>query len=271
MKALPFHLLRVVMKLSANLSLMYAELPLPLAMQNAAKAGFQAVEILFPYNDAPEQLARWLHTHNLQLALLNTPPGCGNEKGLAAVPGRQADFRIGLQQAMNVCAATGCRTVHVMAGFVLPGSEQAAHNTLMENLQWASDQARKAGCVLTLEPLNRADMPGYMYWHPDQVLAILRTIDSDHVKLQFDFYHTQKEGLSIEETLQACAGHIHHVQFAGVNGRHEPDLQDPDVRAGLLALKAQGYGGWVGCEYRPASTVQAGLGWRQAYCRLLAG
>jgi hydroxypyruvate isomerase len=271
MQSLPFHLLPVVMKLSANLSLMYAQLPLPVAMQNAAEAGFQALEILFPYNDAPEQLARWLNTHKLQLVLINTPPGPGNEKGLAAVPGRQADFRIGLQQALNVCAATGCRSIHVMAGFVPPGSEQAAHDTLMENLQWAADKAGKTGCVLTLEPLNRADMPGYMYWQPDQVLAVLRAIDSDHVKLQFDFYHTQKESLSIEKTLQACAGFIHHVQFAGVNGRHEPDLQDPDVRAGLLALKAQGYCGWVGCEYRPASTVQAGLGWRQAYRTLLAG
>lgn len=257
------------MKLSANLSLMYGSLPLKQAMQQARTAGFQAVEILFPYQDTPDMLAQWLCEQHLQLVLINTPPGPDGEKGLAALPGREKDFRQGLEQAIQVCQATGCQSIHVMAGFPAPAQQAAAGQTLLQNLAWAADKAARAGCVLTLEALNRNDMPGYYYWQPQQALAVLATLGSAQVRLQFDFYHTQKEGLSIAQELHACTDHIHHVQFAGVNGRHEPDLNDPDVREALKALAASGYTGWIGCEYRPAGNVQTGLGWRTQYYELL--
>jgi hydroxypyruvate isomerase len=257
------------MKLSANLSLMYAHLPLEQAMEQAKAHGFDAVEILFPYQQTPCELARQLEANKLELVLINTPVGPDGEKGLAALPGRQTDFRNGLEHALQVCQATGCRSVHVMAGFPPLATEPAARTTLLQNLTWAAERAATAGCVLTLEALNRADMSGYFYWQPQQVLEILKALGSSHVRMQFDFYHTQKEGLGIVQQLQTCSAHIHHVQFAGVNGRHEPDLADAEVRQGLLALKALNYGGWIGCEYRPATDVASGLGWRLHYQELL--
>lgn len=259
------------MKLGANLSLLYAGEPLDTAMGQATQHGFEAVEILFPYADTPDALAGQLARHQLQLVLVNTPLGPNGEKGLAAIPGREDDFFHALEQALAVCRATGCRLVHVMAGQPAAGQREAARDTLLQNLGHAVPLARDAGVVLTLEALNRDDMPGYLYWQPRQVLNVLNEIDSPQLGLQFDLYHTQKEGLDLLAEIDACADWIRHVQFAHPVGRHEPDLTDPAVRAALLRLQAIGFRGHVGAEYRPAGTAAEGYGWMRDYRDLLAG
>lgn len=258
------------MKLAANLSLLYAREPLADAMRDAKQHGFDAVEILFPYAESPAVLATQLRQHDLQLVLVNTPLGPNGEKGLAAIPGREDDFFKGLEQTLAVCRATGCRLVHVMAGQPHAGQHNDALATLKRNLRQAVPLARDAGVVLTLEALNRDDMPGYLYWQPGQVLKVLQELDSPQLGLQFDFYHTQKEGLDLLTEIDACMGWIRHVQFAHPVGRHEPDLADPAVRAALLRLQATGYTGHVGAEYRPATTAADGFGWVPAWHRLLA-
>lgn len=257
------------MKLSANVSLMYTGQTLEVALANARADGFHAVEILFPYQHAPEQLAQELHNNGLQLTLINTPLGSNGEKGLAGLPGREDEFRQGLQQALRVCADTGCTRVHVMAGCPDTTRHEQARATLLNNLAHALPAAQAAGITLLLEALNRHDVPGYLYWQPQQVLPLLQALNSEHLGLQFDFYHTQKEGLSIPNELNACKGFIRHVQFAAPEGRHEPNLHNPDVRQGLIALRDQGYSGWIGCEYTPAGTVAEGLSWRDHYAALL--
>lgn len=259
------------MNLGANLSLLYAGEPLADAMHQAKQHGFDAVEILFPYGESPALLAAQLREHGLQLVLVNTPLGPNGEKGLAAIPGREDDFLRGLEQALAVCRATGCRLVHVMAGQPAAGRHEAARDTLLQNLGHAVPLARDAGVVLTLEALNRDDMPGYLYWQPRQALDVLHELDSPQLGLQFDLYHTQKEGLDLLAEIDACADWIRHVQFAHPVGRHEPDLTDPAVRAALLRLQAIGFRGHVGAEYRPARAAADGYGWMREYHDLLAG
>ncbi|CAM4123470.1 Exported protein [Bordetella tumbae] len=258
------------MKLAANLSLLYPGLPLAQRMAAAARDGFAAVEILFPYDLAPHELAAMLRDHGLQLVLINTPPGQPGEKGLACLPGREADFSHALQRALQVCEATQCGMIHAMAG--VPAADAApgaCRATLIDNLRKGAVLANRAGVALTLEALNRTDVPGYFYNRPDQVADIIAAVGHDAVRLQFDLYHTQREGLDMDAVLDSVLPLVRHVQFASPAGRHEPDPTAPAVARALCTLARHGYTGWVGCEYIPAGDTSAGLAWRQAYQAVL--
>jgi len=258
------------MKLAANISLLYPGLPLAERISAAARDGFSAVEILFPYDVPHEDLCAHLHINKVDLVLINTPLGPMGEKGLASLPGREEEFEIGFRMSLAVCEATGCRTVHVMAGQLADGVSKDTHrSTLINNLKRIAPLAAKAGITLTLEALNRRDVPNYFYYTPDQVVDILECIDASHVRLQFDFYHTEVENLPLNNTLQRLLPWVHHVQFAHVNGRHEPDLQAQPTRAALRTLSAAGYAGWIGCEYIPRSDPSEGLVWRKQYWELI--
>lgn len=258
------------MKLAANLTLLYPGLPLEERIALAERDGFEGVEILFPYDITPRTLHGLLNRHGLTLALINTPPGPGGEKGLACLPGREEAFRRAMQAALDICQETGCRIVHAMAG--MPGrnaDRHACRRTLVENLRHAAPLAAKAGVTLTLEALNRLDMPGYFYYLPEQAVDIIREVGEDAVRLQFDLYHCQREGLDLVSTLHAVWPWVRHVQFAHPQGRHEPDLSDPQVKAALRWLVCEGYAGWVGCEYVPREDARSGLAWRSSYDALL--
>lgn len=258
------------MKLAANLSLLYPGLDLPERMARAASDGFRAVEILFPYDLDASMLGAQLQKHGLELVLINTPLSASGEKGLASLPGRESEFMAGLMRALDVCQATGCRSIHVMAGMP-PGSStpEACRETLINNLRKAAAMASQQGVTLLLEALNRADMPGYFYYLPEQVADIINTVGAPAVRLQFDFYHCQREGLGLDLTLRRNLALVRHVQFANPSQRREPDLSDPQVQAALLTLQSSDYRGWLGCEYHPQGDTSTGLAWRSAYHALL--
>lgn len=250
------------MRLAANLSWMYRGLPWPERFAAAAGDGFDAVEILLPYDEPPQWYARMLQSNRLQLVLLNTPiaqpPG---ELGLAAVPGAEQEFRRSFDRAREVARVTGCARIHVMAGRVEGLDQAACRNTLLRNLEHAVTLVEADKLVLTLEPLNGQDMPGYCYRHPAQALEIVRHFDSPHLRLQFDFYHCVKEALDPMGEVQRAAGSIGHVQIAGANGRHEPDLARDGLLEAVAALPQFGYDSWIGCEYAPAGAAADGLAW----------
>lgn len=259
------------MRLDANLSMLYPGLTLESRMVRAAHDGFRAVEILFPYDLGPAALAAQLSRHGLELVLINTPLGAHQEKGVACLPGHEAEFRQGLEHALEVCRHTGCRSIHVMAGSPPRGASIAAcRATLVDNLRHALCIAAPAGVTLTLEALNRQDVPGYLYYLPAQVMDVIDAVGHDGVRLQYDFYHCQREGLDLVHTLRDVLTYVHHVQFASTPHRHEPDLCDPAVRDALLLLRASGYAGWIGCEYNPKDDTSVGLAWRAAYDALVA-
>ncbi|NYT75721.1 TIM barrel protein [Alcaligenaceae bacterium] len=258
------------MKLAANLSLLYPNLPISSRMACAVRDGFTGVEILFPYDIEVDELAYQLRKKRLTLALINTPLGPKGEKGLACLPGREAEFMRALRRALAVCEATGCRSLHVMAGMVEPDINRTqARRTLIHNLRLAATLATEFDVTLTLEALNRHDMPGYFYYLPEQAADIIQAVDHPSVRLQFDFYHSQCEGLDLPAELGKLLPLVHHVQFASPLGRHEPDLSDPHVRSALSLLAGSGYDGWIGCEYTPIIDAQTGLAWRDDYYALL--
>lgn len=240
------------MRIAANISLLFQELPLLERIGAATRQGFEGVEILFPYDTPTVKLAGALRDAGTPLVLINTPLGAAGEPGFAALAGEQPRFRDGLERALDVARETGCPTVHVMAGR-LPNedSRQTASDVLIDNLRWAAQIARESDVILTLEPLNREDVPGYAYHLPRQVIDLIEQVDELNVRLQFDLYHAARERLPLVDELLACRPWIHHVQIADAPSRGAPDFSKPETRGAVNTLLSWPYTGWLGFEYKP--------------------
>jgi hydroxypyruvate isomerase len=254
-------------RFAANLSMLYPELPFLDRFEAAARDGFQAVEYLFPYEHAPEELAARLRAHGLQQVLFNAPPGNwdGGERGLACLPGREQEFRAAVVQALRYADVLQCPRIHVMAGLMPPGEERdALRPTYVANLRWAAREAAQQGVNLLLEPINTRDMPRFFVNRQDHAHELIAEIGALNVQVQMDLYHCQiVEGdvaMKIRQYLPT--GRVGHFQIAGVPQRHEPDLGElnfPYLFAVIDEVAAEcGWKGWVGCEYRPARGATPG-------------
>ena len=266
-------------RFAANLSMLYNEHPFLDRFAAAAADGFTAVEYLFPYDFSAAELARQLADHGLQQVLFNAPPGDWNtgERGLACLPGRQTEFRAGLQRALDYAHTLNCPRIHVMAGLVPQGADRAElQRTYEDNLAWAAQQAQAAGRTLLIEPINPRDIPGFFLNRQDEAHRIVQAIGSPHLKVQMDLYHCQiVEGdVAMKLRQYLPTGRVGHIQIAGVPQRHEPDLGElhhPYLFEVIDEVSAAcGWDGWVGCEYRPArgtapGATSQGLGWLRAW------
>ena len=255
-------------RLAANLSMMFNEVPFPERFDAAAKAGFKAVEFLFPYEYPAADLRRRLADAGLQQALFNGPPGdwAKGERGLASLPGRQAEFRDGIKQALEYAVVLDCPIVHVMAGIPPAGTSTVTAAALYAaNLAWAGEQALAAGKRLVIEPINHRDMPGFHLNTVEQGAAVVEAIGRDRLGLQFDIYHCQVTQGDVTKRMEALFPVIAHMQIADVPARNEPGTGEIGWDYVFKRIDALGYQGWVGCEYRPAGGTVAGLAWRQRY------
>lgn len=253
-------------RFAANLTLLYTELPFPARIAAAARDGFAGVECQFPYAFDAAELAARAADAGLPWVLINTPAGdwAAGERGLAALPGREAEFRRGVDQALAYADALGCRRLHALAGRVPPGAERAAlEATYVANLAWAARQVADAGCTLLVEALNPQDMPGYWLASQDEAHRVVQAVGAPNLKVQLDLYHCAMGGDDPAAELRARwpGGRIGHLQVAGVPGRHEPDAPHMPALFALIDALAGHAGEWVGAEYLPAGDTRAGLGW----------
>ncbi len=269
-------LVNIMPRLAANLTMLYNEHVFLDRFAAAARDGFTAVEYLFPYAHPAAELAARLRDNGLQQVLFNAPPGNwdGGERGLACLPGREAEFRRGIVQALEYAEVLGCPRIHVMAGLAPAGSDRAALQAVYEsNLAWAAAQAASAGRDVLIEPINTRDIPGFFLNRQDEAHAIVERVGATNLKVQMDLYHCQiVEGdLAMKIRRYLPTGRVGHFQIAGVPERHEPDVGELDYRYLLRVIdevaKTCGWQGWVGLEYRPARGAAAGattqgLGWR---------
>lgn len=253
-------------RFAANLSMMFPEVGFADRFRAAAGAGFDAVECLFPYDIAPGVLRDLLQANGLTQALFNLPPGDwqAGERGLAALPGREAGFRASVKTALLYATATGVGRVHVMAG-IAGWDDGAARKTYRASLEYLCDAAGGQGLDVLIEPLNPRDMPGYFLNDFNQAADLIADIGQPNLKLQFDIYHRQIIHGDVLVGLGALLPIIGHVQIASVPLRQEPGSGELDDFRVLRALDALGYGGFVGCEYRPAGETLVGLGWMRAF------
>lgn len=263
-------------RFAANLSLLYNEHAFLDRFAAAAADGFLGVEVLFPYAFAAHEMTLRLQDCGLQQVLFNAPPGDwdAGERGLACLPGREAEFRAGFERALEYAQALACPRIHALAGIAPAGVERAVLQATYEtNLAWAAQQAAAAGVQVLIEPINTRDFPGYFLTHQAQAHRTVQSLGQDALKVQFDLYHCQiMEGDVATKIRQYLpTGRVGHFQIAGVPQRHEPDVGELNPRYLLDVIDevsaACGWSGWVGCEYRPArgavvGATSAGLGWR---------
>ncbi len=251
-------------KFAANLSMMFNEVPFPERFAAAAKAGFTAVEFLFPYDYPVADVTRWLKDNNLKSALFNMPPGdwAAGERGLASIPGREDEFLAGVDKAIEYALSLGTPTIHAMAGMVPEGADREEYRaTFIDNLGLAAKKLAQHGLTLVIEPINTRDMPGYFLNYQAQAHAIREEVGEPNLKVQMDFYHAQIMEGDLSMTFKKYFEHIGHIQIASVPARHEPDEGEVNFPHLYKLLDETGYSGYVGCEYRPRGKTEEGLNW----------
>ena len=253
-------------KFAANLGVLFTELPFEQRFAAAARNGFKAVELLFPYDHKPGDVAKWLSDSGLQNRGLNLWPGdfAAGERGLASLPGREREFRDAVGRALEYADATNTPTLHAMCGIVQSGGDRAAHRAVyIDNLQFAARELAKTNRTVLIEPINPRDIPGYFLNTQADAHAIVNEVGEPNLKVQMDFYHAQIVEGDLAIKFKKYFRNIGHVQIASVPDRHEPDTGEVNYSYLLCMLDEAGYAGWVGCEYRPRRSTEEGLGWMQ--------
>jgi len=252
-------------RFAANLGYLFAELPLIERFGAAAAAGFTAVELLFPYDVAAAAVKAELTRHGLTQLGINTPAGRAGEAGLAALPGREQEWRAAFRRALDYAIAIGGGAVHCLAGCVAPEQRPAAEAVFISNLSHAADEAAGAGITLLIEPINARDRPGYFLTRVEHAADIVSKVGSPNLRIQFDFYHAQIVGGDLIRRFEAHLPLVGHVQIASVPARREPDEGEVNYPEIFAALDRLGYAGFIGCEYRPRGSTEDGLSWAQPY------
>jgi hydroxypyruvate isomerase len=252
-----------MLRLAANISFLFKELPFLDRFAAAAEAGFKLVECHWPYDNPVEALRDRLERAGQSLVMVNTAPGNleAGDFGLGAMPGREADFQAALDQALHYVTALGATRIHCMAGKVPVTA--TAHRTFVDNLRIGADKARDNGVALVIEPINTRSAPGYFLTKSQQAIDIIAEVDRPNVKLLFDVFHLQIMEGDIITRLEKLLPSIGHIQIAAVPSRAEPDEGEIDYRAVFDALERIGYQGIVGCEYLPRAGTKDGLVWRK--------
>jgi hydroxypyruvate isomerase len=251
-------------RFAANLTMLFNELPFLDRFEAAAKAGFKAVEFLFPYPYAVAELKDRLAANGLTLVLHNLPAGNwdAGERGIACLPERAGEFREGVAKAIEYGTALGVPQLNCLAGKAPAGMADAVlRETFVGNLRYAAGELKKAGLKLLMEPINTYDIPGFYLNRTAQAIALIDEVGSDNLFVQYDIYHAQRMEGELVATMQKHLARIAHIQLADNPGRNEPGSGEIHYGNVFKALDRMGYTGWIGCEYKPATTTEAGLGW----------
>lgn len=255
-------------RFAANLTTMFPELPLAERFGAARQAGFEAVELLRPYDHPVAEVRGWLAHAGLELILINTLPGDpdAGERGLAALPGREGDFRAIFDQALDYAAGLGAGMIHVLAGVVPDGAAvEDCEAVFIENLRAVAPRAEAAGVRLMLEPLNLRDAPGYLHTNTRHTRRLIERAGVANLGLQYDLYHMQIMEGDLAEGIRRNLDLIGHIQFSSVPGRNEPQFGEVNAPVMFAAIDALGYRGWIGAEYTPRGDTREGLSWGRPY------
>ena len=256
-------------RFAANVTMMYGEHPFLDRFGAAARDGFRAIECQYPYGHPAAEVKARLDAHGLSMELINVPPGeRAGDRGIAALPGREDEFRRSIGVALEYTRTLGCPRLHVMAGPVAPDLDRArCRATLVENLRWAADEAGAAGVTAVVEPINPRTIPNYFLNRQDEAHALCRDVGLPALKVQMDLYHCQIVEGDVAAKIRQYLGNVAHIQVAGVPERHEPDEGELDYPPLFRLIDELGYTGWIGCEYRPRNGTSAGLGWVRPWLR----
>jgi hydroxypyruvate isomerase len=262
-------------QLAANVSTLFTELPFLDRYDAAAAAGFRGVECQFPYAVPAQAIRERLDRHGLTQVLFNAPPGnmAAGDRGIAGLPGREAEFRASLEQALHYARVTACGRIHVMAGLrPVDVDASTCREQFIGNLAYAADLCAGEGIQLLIEPINtRVDVPGYLIDTTAAAVDCIRRAARPNIRLQYDVYHMQIMEGDLARSIQRLLPVIGHIQIADNPGRHEPGTGEINFAWLLAHLDEIGYRGWVGCEYSPATSTLAGLAWARPWLDNVGG
>jgi 2-dehydrotetronate isomerase len=251
-------------RFSAHLTQLFGEVPFPQRFAAASRAGFLGCEFRTPFEYPAAEVARWLEQSRLANVVFNAPAGnwTAGERGIAALPGREAEFRDGIARACEYARALHTPLVHVMAG-VIPASVDHARcrDTFITNLRFAARELARVGTGVVIEPINSRDVPGYFLTIQAEAHRIREEVGESNLHVQMDLYHAQVMEGDLTSKLRKYLPHIGHIQIAGVPDRNEPDRGEVNFRHLFRLLDSIGYAGWIGCEYVPRGRTEDGLGW----------
>lgn len=235
------------MKASANISVMFNDIPFFERFGAAARSGFKGVEIPFPYDAPGPEILRALSANHLDLVMIACPPPnyTGADRGFAAVPGAVERFRTDFKRSLRFAKAMSAKHIHIISGNAR-GPE--ARDVFVANLRWALEQA--PGQSLTIEPMCREDAPGYYLNNLTKAAEIVREIGDPDLGLQFDAHHVQQMHGDVREPWQEVSDVVSHVQLAQSPARVAPGKAgDIDLAGFLKLMKASKYSGWISGEY----------------------
>lgn len=253
-------------RFAANLSMMFNEVPFLDRFEAAARAGFTAVELLFPYAHPPGAISERLGRFGLTQALFNLPPGDweAGEKGFAALPDRFDDLKQSVIAALPYVQATGVKRVHLMAG-IASRADRAAVAAFSRSVAWATEFFAPHGLDVVIEPINPRNVPGYFLNDFGFARDLIDELKIPNLKLQFDIYHCQIIHGDVTMRLREMMPIISHIQIASIPSRHEPDGEELSYPFLFDELDRLGYRGFVGCEYNPRGRTADGLAWFKPY------
>ena len=256
-----------MLKFDPNLRWLFTELPMLDRYAAAAHAGFKGVEVAFPYEYPAAEIAARLKDNGLSLVQILSPfDWGGGERGLAALPGRQAAFRKSFETALDYATRVGKPMIHVMPGKIAAGMDRAACMALfVENIAWSADLAARDQVTLILEPCCRARFPEFLYHRLDEGVKVIEAVGRDNVKLCFDTFHVQMEEGAITDSLKRVWSHVGHIQIGNVPGRHEPGTGEIHFPYVFEQIEALGWNRWIGCEYMPSAATMETLDWGRPY------
>ncbi|WP_019643559.1 2-oxo-tetronate isomerase [Novispirillum itersonii] len=255
-------------RFAANLSMLFTDLPFLDRFAAAAQAGFKGCEMQFPYLEAAEVVGDKAAMAGLKVAAFNAPPGdwAKGERGLAAVPGREDEFKANLELVVKYAEFLDCTNVHIMAGVVPEEQWDEALDTYLKNIAYAADELHAEGLHVLVEAINPVDMPDYFLNRPDDAARVIEELDRPNLHLLYDIYHAQMTQGNLTDFIEGNFEKIRHIQIAGAPGRHEPDqLGEINFRYLFDLLDSSGYDGWIGCEYKPRINTTAGLRWAKEW------
>lgn len=255
-------------KFSANLSMLFNEVDFLQRFRCAKEQGFAAIEYMFPYDYPLQTLKNALEENQLTQVLQNLPAGnwAADERGIACLPGRESEFRDGVGLAIEYAQGLGCAQINCLIGN--PDNTVARHKTdeiVVANLGYAAKELAKANIRFLVEPINKYDMPAFYLQTTTQALELMDWVDSPNLFIQYDIYHMQRMEGELTQTMQKLLKQIAHIQVADNPGRHEPGTGEINYDYLFSALDNMGYSGWIGCEYKPATTTVAGMSWIKKY------
>ena len=255
-------------KFAANLTWLFHEHEFIDRFAAAGEFGFQAVECQFPYAWEREILADRRAASELELVMFNTPPGSldDGEYGLAALPGREQEFKESITHALSYADALDCRMLHILAGIVPEKQDRERYcSTYLANLKWAAEECGKSDVFILLEPINTIERPGYLISTTTDARRFIQQLDTDNIAMQFDFHNAQLMEGNLTTALQVNLEYIRHMQIAGVPDRAPPDKGEMNYDYLFELIDQLGYDGWVGCEFRSGQSTKDALGWAKKY------